>query len=407
MANGDGFSAVVRLYDFVKKKMDEPESDLVDEARTFVDEETISGNIYNVGTFDFVDPDETTLPRKGTKIFADDINPIFTKAFQESLTLEEFKPVPLDWKTAVTRILNNSVSLQLLGDYWRLLWELAAACPVPYLSDDALPRGIIKRRNEELESYKFKLTVDGRQLFKPIYLRGNPGGYTARVIESERLKVYGQDIGFSGYVLVQEGRQLKPDELRGIMVRIKNVGIGYYDQSMLDYRSNEGPRNRWLTGEIFVEHGLEDALNVDRDSFNRFHPEFRAIQQFVHSLLKSEIFPEVYRNIDVRSKARKREISAKRDRALRAVVKDSSLKVRISKRQVREDSPKEALSSAVEHRDEVEVNVPRAEDLPTSKTHQQLAQAILAIFELSLVESGKSAQRQKFSELLLSLLKHW
>ena len=44
------------------------------------------------------------------------------------------------------------------------------------------------------------------------------------------------------------------------------MGIGYYDQSMLDYRSNEGPRSRWVTGEIYVHEGLEDALNVDRDS---------------------------------------------------------------------------------------------------------------------------------------------
>ncbi|MBA3881431.1 MAG: hypothetical protein H0X73_01705 [Chthoniobacterales bacterium] len=55
---------------------------------------------------------------------------------------------------------------------------------------------------------------------------------------------------------------MNPDELRGIMVRIKNIGIGYYDPTMLDYRFNEGPRSRWLTGEIFVEKGLENALNV-------------------------------------------------------------------------------------------------------------------------------------------------
>src|SRR5258708_7366874 len=71
--------------------------------------------------------------------------------------------------------------------------------------------------------------------------------------------VYGKTLSFSGYIAVQEGLQLKPDELRGILIRIKNVGIGYYDQSMLDFRSNEGPRSRWITGEIYVHEGLEDA----------------------------------------------------------------------------------------------------------------------------------------------------
>jgi hypothetical protein len=95
-------------------------------------------------------------------------------------------------------------------------------------------------------------------------------------------------------IAAREGQQIKPDELRGIMIRLKNVGIGYYDQTLLDYRVNQGPRNRWITGEVFMDEGLEDALNIDRDSFNRFHPEFRAVQADIHDTLKGEIFPKVY-----------------------------------------------------------------------------------------------------------------
>src|SRR5207249_3646335 len=65
---------------------------------------------------------------------------------------------------------------------------------------------------------------------------------------------------------------------------------------------------RWLTSEIYVDQGLEDALNIDRDSFNRFHPEYRAVQDFYHDLLQTKVFPKVYQQIDVRSeeKAEKR-----------------------------------------------------------------------------------------------------
>ena len=62
------------------------------------------------------------------------------------------------------------------------------------------------------------------------------------------------------------------------------MAVGYYDTSMLDYRINEGPRSRWLTGEIYVSEGLEDALNIDRDSFNKFHPQYRALQSYVHDM---------------------------------------------------------------------------------------------------------------------------
>jgi hypothetical protein len=405
---GKPFRARVQLYDLAKAEMDKPNSDLIHDATTEIGSETIPAKIVEVGTYEFQDV-ESGRPSRGTRIIADDVTPTFTQAFQESLTLEAFKPVPMEWRPAVTRVLSKTSSLQLLGDYWRLLWELSAACPIPYLADDALPRGVVRMRNELLESFKFNVFVDSRQLFKPVYLKGNQGGYTTNVIERTTKKVYGRTLTFSGYIVIQEGKQIMPDELRGIMVRIKNVGVGYYDPSMLDYRNNEGPRSRWVTGEIFVEEGLEDALNIDRDSFNRFHPEFRALQSHVHTVLQKEVFPDVYKNIEIRSTQRRAEKSAKRDKALRAAVRSSEQKpVKLTRRSVEESQDsRSTYSSAQRHRDSVEISVPRAEDIPTSKTNQQLAQSILTIFELSLLERERDAQRRKFTELLLELLKHW
>jgi hypothetical protein len=240
-------------------------------------------------------------------------------------------------------------------------------------------------------------------------LRGNPGGYTTIHIHPGPQKVYGKELDFRGYIVVQEGLQLKPDELRGILIIIKNVGIGYYDQSMLDYRFNEGPRTRWLTGEIYVDKGLEDALNVDRDSFNRFHPEFRALQTHVHEVLRNKVFPNVYRNIDVRSKERKSQISTKRNAIVRTLLQDhESRKVRVVRKAIEEeDEKKNAYSSAHRTRDTLEVVVAKEDALPTGKASRQLAQAILAIFEVALLEHDRAAQRKKFSELLLDLLKRW
>jgi len=319
-AVGKPFRARVQLYDLAKAKMDEKDSSLIQDATTKLNNESIPSKIVEVGTYEFEDVDANRMSR-GTRIIADDVTPTFTQAFQESLTLKAFKPVPLEWRPAVTRVLSKIHSLQLLGDYWRLLWELAAACPIPYIAPDALPRSVIKDINAALEAYKFSVFVDGRQLFKPVYLKANPGGYTTKIIDRETKKVYGRPLTFSGYIVIQEGKQIMPDELRGIMVRIKNIGIGYYDPSMLDYRNNEGPRSRWVTGEIFVEEGLEDALNIDRDSFNRFHPEFRALQSHVHEVLQKEVFPDVYRNIEVRSVQRRQEKSGKREKVLREVVR--------------------------------------------------------------------------------------
>ncbi len=405
---GRPFRARVNLYDLAKEKMDQKESELVHDATTMLDGEQLAGKVVDVGTYEFEEINGATPP-KGTMIIVDDVTPTFTLAFQESLKLEGFEEMPREWRHAVVRVLRKAHSLQVLGDYWRLLWELSAACPIPYFGNDALPKAVVRERNAALESYNFNLYVDNRQLYKPVLLRGNPGGYTTTNISPGPLKVYGNDLDFSGYIVVQEGLQLKPDELRGILIRIKNVGIGYYDQSMLDYRFNEGPRTRWLTGEIYVDQGLEDALNVDRDSFNRFHPEFRALQKHVHNALRKEVFPAVYKNIDVRSQERRSKIATKRNSLVRTVLQGAEHRsVRIVRKPLDEaDEKKSAYSSAHRSRDGVEVVVPKEDDLPTGKASRQLAQAILAIFEVALLESDRAAQRKKFSELLLELLKRW
>src|SRR6202044_574916 len=81
-------------------------------------------------------------------------------------------------------------------------------------------------------------------------------------------------------------------------------------------------RSRWLTGEIYVDKGLENALNLDRDSFNRFHPEYRVVQDYVHQTLSKHIFPEVYKQIDARTKEKNTSRNKGREKLFRSVVTD-------------------------------------------------------------------------------------
>ena len=275
----DGFSARVRLYDLLKERLDRDDPD--------VTRDTDGLKEVEVGTYEIEKDFDLESVRFGTTILADDVHPTFVHAFQESITFEGFISPPEDW-AAVLKVVSRVRSLQELGDYWRLIWELAASCPVPYLNERAVPKKLIAEDQKRLESYDFKVLIDGLELRKPVYLHRNLGGYTTFRIPPQAQKVYGKDLKFHGYIAVQEGLQLKPDELRGILIRIKNVAIGYYDPSLLDYRINQGPRSRWITGEILVDEGLENALNIDRDSFNRFHPEFRAIQKYLHDILEHE-----------------------------------------------------------------------------------------------------------------------
>lgn len=391
--SGEGFRARVVLYDLLKQKLDKDDTSVVKQ------------DIVDIGTFN-LEKFEPEKRKAGTLIIGDDVHPTFTRAFRDSLSFEKFKKPPLDWAKAL-RIVSKVHSLQELGDYWRLLWELSACCPIPYVSGSALPNGLVIEDQKRLEGYDFKVIIDGIELSKPVNLKNNPGGYTTKRIESQPLKIYGVDLNFHGYILVQEGLQLKPDELRGVLIRIKDVAVGYYDQSMLDYRSNEGPRSRWLTGEIFVEAGLEDALNIDRDSFNRFHPEFRAIQDYVHKLLRRDIFPRVYEQIEVRSAARDQSRTRTRKRELAKVLSKEvgkPVSLTYGSRTGTGSIPKVSVKRSGER---AEVTLPDPEDLATKKKNQHLASAVMAIFEVAIREKEADQQRDTFQRLLLDLLSRW
>ena len=400
--HGEPFRARVNLYDLLKEKLDRSDSDVV------VTEQGNPEKVIEVDvgeyTFETLDPSGV---RYGTTVVADELHPTFVSTFQKSLLFEKFTKPPLDWGKAV-KIVSKFRSLQELGDYWRLLWELSVACPLPYLNKNAVPDKLILRDQERLLGYDFKVVVDGIQLFKPIMLYDNPNGYTTRAIDKQSLKIYAKNLIFHGYVVVQEGAQLRPDELRGILTRIRNVAIGFYDPSMLDYRYNEGPRSRWLTGEVYVDEGLEDALNIDRDSFNRFHPEFRAIQEYLHRVLHEEVFPATYKQIEVRSTVRAQKTERARNRALRkALSAKAQTPVKIT--YVNSDNGEGEVphASIVEKPGGLEIILPEPDSIQTKRAHRQLAVSILAIHELALTERTRDKQRDVFFELLLQLLSEW
>lgn len=165
-----------------------------------------------------------------------------------------------------------------LSEYDNFLWELASLCPIPYFEHGPV-RGWdgwdhIKKR---LDSFNFRVIVDGYELRKPIILP------TAEdlIVAGEDFEVYPfshdakKEMGlrFEGYIFHQR-RQISPSELQGVLVRIRNVGITGYESDMLDYPRNLGPMRGGMTGEICIELGLEDALNIDRNSFNETHEHF-------------------------------------------------------------------------------------------------------------------------------------
>lgn len=196
--------------------------------------------------------------------------------------------------------------------YYYLLWELALLCPVNYIDQgpdgnqgpfermhfgperDRVIEGVQEIKVPEIND--FKVVVDGIELSRP-QLFPNPSAYDysspnpkAYPIEYDR-NVAGRRLKFFGYIYTQQPR-IDPEEYRGVHIRIRNVGIGRYDRSWLGYPFNEGLKFGQVTGEIYVEDGLEAALNIDRDSFRETDVHYQALRAHLWEKLRKEVFPD-------------------------------------------------------------------------------------------------------------------
>lgn len=169
-------------------------------------------------------------------------------------------------------------------EYLRLLWELALISPIPYPKAGPVPNSktmeVIKNR---LLKYDFNVVVDGIKLLKPV-LFPYPEDTKDRHFDWKTYDISYDDVvensplKFSGYIYHQN-KAIIPPELRGLMIRIRNVGIGGYDRSFLGFPQSVGPIIAGMTGELYVEEGLEDALNIDRNSFRETDLHYIKLQE--------------------------------------------------------------------------------------------------------------------------------
>ena len=420
--DGEPFAAEVRILDHLRRRLDEEAAEAV-----LTDDRRASKTVF-IGTWDYVDlgPDDGF---RGTRVIVTHPLPSFRRSFVTTLRpvaagveeheaqmsarldaaatpseadVDEAMP-PLEWESFL-REASTKESIAMRGAYWQFLWELATSVPVRYVDKNAVPDRAIATDQKRLCDYKFRVFVDTRELFKPIYLDPKwVHGYTVDRFAEDLGVVSGQHVKLHGYLTVKEAKQLLPSEVRGILIRVKDVAVGGYDPSLLDWQTNQGPRSRWLTGEIFVEDGLEDAMNVDRDSFNQYHPEYLAVQNVVHQHLR-KLFKQSYPKIQDRTESRDSQRASARRTLLQEAAVIASGGKPVSLRSRSRGSSTAPRASA----NRIEVTIPKADDLRVAKNKRSFAASILAIFDIALT-AGKTdnERRELFREAFLKALRRW
>lgn len=184
----------------------------------------------------------------------------------------------------------NLPSWTEFDDYSRTLLNVALNIPVAY-HEGWLPKRELRNVRDfvdEVAALDFHVHYDGTELRKPIVLlpRDESEGEDCFV---RRFAFDGKYVSARGYFYAQHGT-IKPEELQGLLIRIRQAAVGGYNSSFLDFPASEGSLiQRWISAEIWADDRLEDAMNIDRRTLRVAHPAYVELQSAVHSKLRSTI----------------------------------------------------------------------------------------------------------------------
>lgn len=177
--------------------------------------------------------------------------------------------------------------------YSQTTLNVALNVPVAYY-DDWLPpdlRSKVDDLYQEAEALNFSLYVDGSHVLKPIVFAPEDG----KALLS-RFDLAGEHVTAKGYFYAQH-KTVRPEDLQGLLIRIRNAAVGSYDHSFLGFSPSEGPiLQRWISAEIWADDGLEDAMNIDRRTLRVAHPAYVELRDAVHDHL-SRFIKEVRTNL--------------------------------------------------------------------------------------------------------------
>lgn len=221
----------------------------------------------------------------------------------------------------------SPANLEHFDEYLKLIWRLSLALPIQYAdhhpfeftgkesltyyslgSEDKAVRDLKLRPNQSLREkvglsasdepggIPFTVLVDNVELRRPILLPtelrrqsriSQPMMLVAKVENAFRkpeLKRAGGQLSFEAYLYWNS--KIVPKETSGVLVRVREASGTLFDRSFLDYQTSEQNRLSQITAEIFVQEGLDSAINIDRESFNYSHPHFLYIQKWLHRAIR-------------------------------------------------------------------------------------------------------------------------
>jgi Histidine kinase-, DNA gyrase B-, and HSP90-like ATPase len=222
---------------------------------------------------------------------------------------------------------NSNARLDSIFDtYLRAVWQLGLAVPLQYvdghpydqdgegwervfavsnlqrgssipveLSRTETPRSKLFL-SDGSDALDFTVVFDGLELRRPLRFKGLPKsnsriekplmffGKCEELFVNHAEEFTAGPLRFEAYLMWAP--KILPVDHQGVLIRINGASGTLFDTSFMKYQTAEIVRMRQISCEIFVQEGLEAALNIDRESLNEAHPHTVFLAQWLHNALR-------------------------------------------------------------------------------------------------------------------------
>lgn len=234
---------------------------------------------------------------------------------------------------AVLSLTKNTVSPKLnivLDHYFNMLWTMGLSVPLDYINGHPFaltlkdipdcyaisnrPKGQVVEVEHESETIgvneilslptditplDFNVVIDGIKLYRPLKFTDLPesraavkkpilfiGSYSPN-LSSLGVHDSGGELAFDAYILWSP--KVIPRDHNGVLIRLNNASGIMFDETFMKHQVAEHTIKSQLTIEVFINKGLDSALNIDRESFNISHPHYQIVMRWLHQALRQVI----------------------------------------------------------------------------------------------------------------------
>ncbi len=170
------------------------------------------------------------------------------------------------------------------------------AAPIEVLKGKTLRSALKLKAPDGATAGRFEVFMDGVQLLRPILYRNLPRtrdavkkpllfvGKHREEFGNKPRELTGGPLAFEAYLFWAP--KIIPNQHQGVILRVGNASGALFDPEFLGYETSELTRKSQVTAEIFVSEGLDEAINIDRESFNTANIHYQYLTKWLHSAFR-------------------------------------------------------------------------------------------------------------------------